>query len=326
MVADVETMFSALETPWHKLGVVTADVLTSSDALATAGLDWRVDLKPVFFQVENQNQPWTDKIVDDKYAVVRNTDNSCYGIVGSRYTPVQNMEAFNFMDALVDSGDAKYETAGSLNGGQTIFILMKLEKILPVDDNVLPYMLLTNTHDGSGALKVLMTPVRVVCSNTLRMALDGSRNAVSIRHTSSITGKVSEARNILGISEMFYDSFSEQINKMIDTEITKDIFDNLIDKMFPVPVPKDKEDITVIRQRNNALKIREKIVTNFNKEKAGGMDNAWGLLNAYNSYELWQRNVRGAKTANAKLEKQASGLIYQNSMLTDAVAKELIKC
>ncbi len=322
MSANVETMFSAVETPWHRLGTVTDDVLTAQDALVTAGLDWSVKLEPIYFQTQQE----TIKNIASKFAVVRQTDESCYGVVGNRYTPVQNLDAFNFMDTLVDSGDAKYETAGSLNGGATIFIQMRLNTILPIDnDEVLPYMLLTNSHDGSGALKVLMTPVRVVCSNTLRWALSKpTKNSISLRHTKSITGKIDEARNILGLTELFYDSFSQEVNNLIDTEVTNTVFTELIDKVFPMPELKE-DDTTSVRQYNNTLSIREKIVDNYNKEKNNGNDNGWGLLNAYNSYELWQKHVRGAKTKDAKLEKQAGNLIYADSELTNTVAKELVK-
>lgn len=322
MSANVETMFSAVETPWHRLGTVTDDVLTAQDALVTAGLDWTVKLEPIYFQSVEESI----KNIANKFAVVRQTDESCYGVVGNRYTPVQNLDAFNFMDTLVDSGDAKYETAGSLNGGATIFIQMRLNTILPIDnDEVLPYMLLTNSHDGSGALKVLMTPVRVVCSNTLRWALSKpTKNAISLRHTKSITGKIDEARNILGLTELFYDSFSQEVNKLIDTEVTNTVFTELIDKVFPMP-ELNEDDKTSVRQYNNTLSIREKIVDNYVDEKKNGNNNAWGLLNAYNSYELWQKHVRGAKTKDAKLEKQAGNLIYADSQLTNTVAKELVK-
>ena len=321
MSANVESMFSAVETPWHKLGVVTKDVLTAQDALITAGLDWLVKLEPVHFLTQQDEY----KTIADKYAVVRETDENCYGIVGNRYTPVQNLDAFNFMDTLVDSGDAKYETAGSLNGGATIFIQMRLNTVLPIDDEVVPYMLLTNSHDGSGALKILMTPVRVVCSNTLRYALSKpTKNSISLRHTKSITGKIDEARNILGLTEMFYDSFSAEVNKLIETEVTKTVFDELMDKMFPLPELK-QDDTTSVRQYNNTLSIRDRIVLNYKHEKVNGNANGWGLLNAYNSYELWQQFRRGAKTQNAKLEKQGSNLIYSDSALTSTVAKELVK-
>ena len=321
MSANVETMFSAVKTPWHELGVVTPDVLTAQDALVTAGLDWLVKLEPVYFQTQQDSI----KNIAGKFAVVRETDESCYGIVGNRYTPVQNLDAFNFMDTLVDSGDAKYETAGSLNGGATIFIQMRLNTVLDIDDDVIPYMLLTNSHDGSGALKIIMTPVRVVCSNTLRMALSSrTPNQISLRHTKSISNKIDEARNILGLTELFYDSFSETVNQLINTEIDKRVFDELMNKMFPFP-EYDKDDTTKIRQYNNVDKIRNTIRINWIAEKDNGVNNGWGLLNAYNSYELWQQKVRGAKTENAKLEKQAGNLIYSDSDLTNRVAKELVK-
>ena len=320
MPANVETMFSAVETPWHKLGVVTPDVLTAQEAITTAGLDWLVDLKPIYFTDQVQEM----QNVADKFAVVRQTDDKCYGVVGNRYTPVQNLDAFNFMDNLVDSGDAKYETAGSLNGGATIFIQMRLDKVLPIDDDVVPYILLTNNHNGSGSLKVIMTPVRVVCSNTLRWALNNAKNSISLRHTKSISGKIDEARNILGLTELFYDSFSQQVNQLIQTDLTNDMFDELMNIMFPMP-ELDADDKTSVRQYTNTANIRDKIRSNYASEKQNGNKNAWGVLNAYNSYELWQKNQRGAKTTNAKLEKQGTYLINDDSRLTTAVVKELIK-
>ena len=94
MSANVETMFSAVETPWHRLGTVTDDVLTAQDALVTAGLDWSVKLEPIYIQTQQE----TIKNIASKFAVVRQTVESCYGVVGNRYTPGQNLDAFNFMD------------------------------------------------------------------------------------------------------------------------------------------------------------------------------------------------------------------------------------
>ena len=337
MTADVETMFSAKETPWHKLGVVTEDVLTASDALKVAELDWEVELKDMFTKSSKSDSNYfvLDE-VPDKFAVIRSSDSKCFGVVGNRYTPVQNVDAFTYMDNLVDSGDAKYETAGALNGGATIFILMKLEKALPIEDEVNPYLLLTNSHDGSGALKVMMTPVRVVCSNTLRMALrDKTQNVYSIRHTSSIHGKIDEGRKMLGIADMFYDSFSAEVNALMDKEITKELFQSIMDNINPYPALPTEHGAMVgqfpeemkkhARQEKAHEYIKEAVSSNFEHEanKNGFGYTGWSLLNAWNSYELWEKNRRGVKTNKMLLEKQAKELVAHNSKITDDV-KEMI--
>ena len=110
--------------------------------------------------------------------------------MGNRYTPIQNLECFDFLDTVVDDSNAKYETAGSLYDGRVVWLLLNLNKPVQVDDDVTHnYLLLTNSHDGSSALKGLTTPIRVVCANTLRLAIDGKNNGFSFKHTSNLSGK-----------------------------------------------------------------------------------------------------------------------------------------
>ena len=162
MSANVETMFYVREKPWHGLGVRVQEAPTSADALICAGLNWEVLQKDVYTE---------DGIFIAGYKVnIRSTDDALLGIVSDRYKVVQNEDAFRFTDDLLGAG-VTYETAGALQGGRKVWMLAKMpHKYIIGGDEIAPYMVVMNSHDGSSGIKVAMTPVRVVCQNTLNLA------------------------------------------------------------------------------------------------------------------------------------------------------------
>lgn len=163
MSANVETMFSVRETPWHGLGRIVMDAPASREALELAGLDWQVESRNIY--------SGTGAMIPGYRANVRSTDEAVLGVVSDRYRIVQNEEAFQFTDDLLGEG-VTYETAGSLQGGKKVWMLAKLpEKYIIAGDEVTPYLVFFNSHDGSSGVKVAMTPIRVVCQNTLNLAL-----------------------------------------------------------------------------------------------------------------------------------------------------------
>ena len=157
----------------------------SANAMQMAGLDWTVSSREIFLGDGTLCNKW--------YMNVRDTDNMQLGIVGERYKIVQNSEAFAFTDELLGEG-VKYETAGSINNGKIIWLLAKLpDKFNILGEPIDPYVVFTNTHDGSGAVKVAMTTVRVICKNTLNMALKTASRTWTARHTGSIENKLNDA-------------------------------------------------------------------------------------------------------------------------------------
>lgn len=161
MAANVESMFYVRETPWHGLGTKVQEAPTSKDALILAGLDWSVVQEPVY---TGQNE-----LVQGYKANVRDSDRKVLGVVTDRYKIVQNGEAFSFTDTLLGEG-VRYETAGSLQGGKSVWLLAHLpHEYIISGERISPYLLFSNTHDGSGAVKVAITPIRVVCCNTLNL-------------------------------------------------------------------------------------------------------------------------------------------------------------
>jgi phage/plasmid-like protein (TIGR03299 family) len=209
MAHEVDSMMFAGEAPWHGLGVRVPHEVTSEEAIRHAGLDWKVATTSVLAVLGGDREPTP---VPRARAVVRQSDGTPLGIVGERYRPIQNAEAFAFFDEVVGEGQAIYHTAGGLNGGRRVWILAKLPGEIRVggDDVTEKYLLLSNSHDGTSALRMLFTPVRVVCQNTLNIALRrGVGQASSIRHTASAPLRIDEARRVLGLSTDFYDEFAD---------------------------------------------------------------------------------------------------------------------
>ena len=163
MPANVETMFYVREKPWHGLGVEVKEAPTSADALVYAGLDWAVMQENVYTE---------GGILVPGYRVnLRSTDNAALGIVSDRYKVVQNEDAFQFTDDLLGEG-VTYETAGALQGGRKVWMLARMpHRYIIAGDEIAPYLVVMNSHDGSSGIKVAMTPIRVVCQNTLNLEI-----------------------------------------------------------------------------------------------------------------------------------------------------------
>lgn len=227
MSANVESMFYAgREKPWHGLGTQVEEAPTSADALRLAGLDWTVQRKPI--------QVCGGRKVDNFFANVRSSDGAVLGVVSDRYQVVQNAEAFAFTDALIGGeGQVHYETAGSLMGGRKIWLLAKLPDTEIVGDKTEPYLCFSNTHDGSGAIRVCMTPIRVVCNNTLNIALNGAKRAWSVRYTGDIQAKLQEARMCLDMANKYMDKLAVYADQMANKTVTDEQIAKILDEMFP---------------------------------------------------------------------------------------------
>ena len=311
----VETMFSANVPAWHQLGVVTKGALTSAEAIEKAGLDWTVSLNPIFVGGIDAGGEVYEKEVPNFFATMRDTDNSVLGVVGNRYTPIQNIECFDFMDTVVDDSDAMYETAGSLHNGRIVWMLLNLNKSVQVDEDVTHnYLLLTNSHDGSSSLKGLTTPIRVVCANTLRMALGDMRNSFSFRHTKNLQGKVAQARSILTQSYNYVDAFQLEMEKLLDTEVTNDRFKEIMDTVLPIPEP-TQENIKAVTRITNQ---RGEISSLFNRPEFETQKNtAWALINATSNYEQWKSSIRGKSSRSEKLAQKT--LLGNENPITNRV-------
>ena len=206
MAANVETMFYTREKPWHGLGTMVAEAPNSKDALRLAGLNWKVLQEPVY--TENK------ELVQGYKANVRDTDRKVLGVVTDRYKVIQNEEAFAFTDTLLGEG-VRYETAGSLQEGRRVWMLARLPREFIIGgERISPYMVFSNTHDGSGAVKTALTPIRVVCNNTLNLALRTAKRSWSMIHTGDISGKIEEAKNTLLLADEYMTALGQEFGDL----------------------------------------------------------------------------------------------------------------
>lgn len=249
MAALIESLFYVRETPWHGQGLRVEDAPSSEEAIRLAGLDWSVDQQPIYLADGTQ--------IKDNYANVRSSDGKALGIVGSKYKIVQNTEAFAFTDELLGEG-VKYETAGSLKEGKVIWLLAKMPEAFEVlGDKVEPYLVFTNTHDGSGAVRVCMTPVRVVCNNTLNMALRGAKRVWSARHTGSIASKLDDARETLQFANNYIKATQETFEELYKVKLNDISLHRMLNNI--VPITEDMSD----RQKENQKTIRDDILLRY---------------------------------------------------------------
>lgn len=281
MSANVETMMYARETPWHGLGTKVSEAPTSADALSLAGLDWVVLQEDVF---DSQGTK-----IPDYRANVRSSDGTVLGIVGDRYRVVQNIDAFQFTDDLLGGG-VRYETAGALKGGKRIWLLAKMPDRLIAGDTVEPYLCFTNAHDGSCGVKVCMTPVRVVCNNTLNLALGTAKRVWSMRHTETIHERLTEAHDCLSLANHYMNGLTEYADYAANKTMTGEKMDALLNALFPTP--QNASD----RERENVKKYQDEFMACYlapDIRKFRGT--AWGAINAasdFVSHRLPHRNTK----------------------------------
>lgn len=226
MSAEVESMFYVRETPWHGLGTRVEEAISSEEALIAAGLNWDVIQKKVYTEDARE--------IPGFYANVRSSDHRTLGVVTKRYRVVQNREAFAFTDELLGKG-VRYETAGSLRGGRRIWILARLQKPYRLaEDKVLPYLVFSNTHDGSGAIKVAMTPIRVVCNNTLNLALKTADRIWSANHTGDMESKLEDARRTLFMAENYMNELAKETALLGRQKVSDAEVDEYIKLLLPI--------------------------------------------------------------------------------------------
>lgn len=245
MAANVETMMYVREKPWHGLGVEVSEAPNSEDALRFAGLDWNVRQENVFNS--------RGGVIRGFKANVRDSDDSVLGVVGDRYKVVQNRDAFKFTDGLI-GGDVRYETAGSLRDGKQIWLLAKLPEQMIAGDAVEPYLCFTNAHDGSSGVRVCMTPVRVVCNNTLNVALATAKRTWSMRHTENVHERLNEARDCLFRAEDYMDGLAQYADMAANKTISDDEIREILNELFPVT------DKTSEREKSTIDKIKDEFM------------------------------------------------------------------
>ncbi|HJA70004.1 MAG TPA: DUF945 domain-containing protein [Candidatus Lachnoclostridium stercoravium] len=245
MSAEVETMFYTRTAPWHDLGTRVEDAPGSKEALEAAGLNWQVIQKEICTQ--------DGRIIPGFRANIRDQDQRVLGVVTNRYKVVQNEEAFAFTDQLLGEG-VTYETAGSLQDGRRTWILARLpQRYIISGDEITPYLVFMNSHDGTGAIKAAMTPVRVVCQNTLNLALATAKRSWSTNHTGDIRGKLKDAEQTLLYAGHYMKELGKAIDQLNQIRLSDQRVYEYIDELFPI-----MEEATEM-QKKNIVRLRDDV-------------------------------------------------------------------
>lgn len=264
-IMENDTMFSGNGIrPWHGLGTVVEGCPTSDEAIKLAGLNWDVVQEPVCLQ--------DGTIIPDYFANVRQDTKDVLGMVKNKYKIVQNLEAFQFTDNIIQNSkgvECHYETAGSLFNGKRTFMLVRLPETDLVGDAVENYLFVTNSHDASTGLLAGITSVRVVCNNTLQLAINGAQRTWNLRHTESIKGKQAEAEQALGLALNYSERAKEDALQMAAKKVREEAFFRELFK---------KMDLTEKSTEKVGLAIAD---IYHNKEDLQNFKGtAWGLYNA----------------------------------------------
>jgi phage/plasmid-like protein (TIGR03299 family) len=305
----VASFASFREPAWHGLGTVFTEEKNTVEMLQAANLNgWNVRLE----DMETPSHLTSDK--NYQYVLRTNpTDNSqtdILGVVGERYHVMQNEDLFSFGDNILDGG-GRWETAGSLKGGRVVFGSLALERETVLDpsgvaDKIKTYLLINTSHDGSIAIQASITPVRVVCANTLNVALNrtkkkgGVKQSFKIRHTQTASGKVQIARETLGMANAYMNEFDIMAKSLFATEVNAKMFNDIILAAYPKPEADSKG---AFKKWENKVDVINDIYTGeFNGMIAG---NAWGAYNALTERLDWYRSARGG--SNESMLASASG-------------------
>ena len=290
---DMASFASLRQPAWHGLGTVLDSEVTTSEMLQVAHLaDWNVRLEDVDLPGRYHR---------NAFATVRTNpfdgEDDVLGIVGERYQVLQNEQLFDFGDAILDG--ASWETAGSIKHGTVVFGSLALEREVTIDpngvgDKVNTYLLVHTSHDGSLAIQASITPVRVVCQNTLNMAVGArgksAKQSFRIRHTQSVQGKVQAAREALGLAHKYLDAFEIEAQAMMAQAINTDTFFDIIKAAYPEPEADVKGAAT---KWQNKVDVLFDIYRGDTVMGAGVADTAWGAYNTLTERLDWFRNPRG---------------------------------
>ena len=262
------------------------------EAIVQAGLDYEVQKLPIFFNPRIGKTPKMTKI-PDKYAVYRTDTHTPMGVVGKKYEILQNREAFNFLDSLI-AGGAMFETAGTygLNGAKS-FISISTQKLKVLDDDIQPYIVLTNSFDGTGTVKVSFSPIRVFCSNTLALISKKVKslhlNSLSVRHTKSMAIAMEQGKEILFQNTQYLETLKSISELLAVTPFSEEAFKKMCEVFYPIDNNQTKKAVTMntemLEELFKAYKAED--IQNFNNSAL----KAFQAVSDFESHKTSQRST-----------------------------------
>lgn len=311
----VESMFSVRHVPWHEIGTIIPEALRSSDVetvLKTAGMDWTVSKRPIRAagnMLGDGTPTWTDALETDQFfAIVRDDTEKVLGVVKKAYEPFQNAQALDLVNDMLVRGDVTIETAGVLAEGARIWVLANIPRDMTIEGDVhVPYVCISASHTGDGAVRADLTVMRAECQNSLRWVVGGQHLAKALddagidpsgistswthRHSKNVGMKARQAAEVLGLAHHFLDAFEVEVREMMAKTITEVEFDRIVADIFPT------DSSMTDRVRGNVEKKRDLVHGLLESPADGGKfrGTAWGAFQAFSSFDLWGENVKGGE-------------------------------
>jgi phage/plasmid-like protein (TIGR03299 family) len=274
-----DTMFSVRQVPWHGLGTVIENAPTIAEGIQLAGLDWGVEMSDLTIKSTGE--------LSEYRSIIRQDINAELGIVGQRFHPLQNIDAFNFFDPFLENGLATLETAGSLFDGKKVWILAKIAGT-PVQikghDEIIRYVLLSNGHDGNTSVNVGFVPVRCVCNNTLSMALNSKASKlIKVKHTQNVKVNVQSVFDIMNLVNQEFEATEQQYRYLASQDINQSDLEKYVKLIFGKEDKKLKlkEDDEMVIESNRVV---SKVLAMWDQNKDVTPNNFWGAYNLVNTY------------------------------------------
>lgn len=301
MPANVQTMAFYGETPWHGLGTRIPKGVPAERMIEAAGLDWEVELRPARGAKEiNRKGEFS------RYEVIRvprkgaEEQEVLFGVVSRRYKPLQNREAFAFFDPIVNEKKAYFETAGALGEGERVWVMAKMPGAMEIvrGDECFKYLLLSNTHSGEGSVVVKFTSVRVVCQNTLMLAMEDGQKAYRVRHSGLMQFRLGELAEFLGITQKIFLDAEEQFRRLARIQMIEDRLDHYLQAVLPRTAEQKKKGTTPPRWDH----LKEVFETSSDLQMPGVRGTLWGAYNAITRFEDYKETPH-EKLPEARLER-----------------------
>lgn len=287
MAHEVENLMYVGNAPWHKLGKRFIEAPSIEEAIVAAGLDWDVTTEPLYTLDNEQVEALITR---------RSSDRSILGVVGPNYHVLQNSKAFEFFRPFLESGEASIETAGSLRQGKRIFILAKLNNLTPSEivpgDLVQKYILLSNSHDGTQAVRAGFTGIRVVCANTMAAAHNSrASKLLRVRHTKNVEANLENIREIMNLANAEFEASAEQYRQLAQKEINQSDLEKYVKLVFNTDKKLQQTEGGVETLQNKRLinAITPLFENGRGNDLPGVKGTMWAAYNAVNEYLQYER-------------------------------------
>lgn len=311
MPAEVESMMYVGKTPWHGIGIPLENPPTAAEAIKAAGLNWRVEKRPLFTPAKANSTQDDLREVEGFSAVVRKDKNRVLGVVGKNWQPLQNQEAFRFFDPFIEAETAQYHTAGSLKGGQYVWVLAKLKGDplqVAKGDEIERYLLLSNSHDGKAAVNIRFTPVRVVCWNTLSMAeSDDASPFLRIYHKGNVKETLQRVQDVVNVTNRTFEATLDQYRFLASRQVKN--IEQYVLKVLKWPEAEEKKPQAMPR----ILELFEEGKGQSNPSVKGSL---WA---AYNAVTEWVDHERGREGTRLEAAWYGEGKRVKQRALDEAI-------